>query len=431
MRLFLQGAAILLAAGLANAAHAQGKTQKVIIEDDDPNAIMLVTIDKAGDEIVRVMNETQPQRFHDPKAPRFILTDRKGRFALGIGGYVKATAEYDFDGISDDVDFYPSLIPNKGQGTYARNQFQMDATTSTIFLKLVGRTKNLGDFVVYTAGNFRGGDKVFQLQNAYASFLGFTLGYDYTLFMDAAGAPPTIDFAGPNGMAFHRATQFRYEHTFMQRLKMGIAVEMPDVDGLTTSNERIGVQRTPSFPLYVQYNWNKSSHLRVAGIFRSMTYDNLVAHKAESEAGWGVLASTTFNLGKSLQMFGQGVYGRGISQYMNDISNLNVDIVPNPEKQGEMQVLPMMGWYAGLQYNITPKVFISSTYSQSRLYSEKDYPRTPSDQYRYGQYLVANVFWNITPNLQAGVEYLHGWRTDFDDMTRQANRINVSAQFNF
>ena len=60
MRLFLQGAAILLAAGLANAAHAQGKTQKVIIEDDDPNAIMLVTIDKAGDEIVRVMNETQP-----------------------------------------------------------------------------------------------------------------------------------------------------------------------------------------------------------------------------------------------------------------------------------------------------------------------------------------------------------------------------------
>ena len=39
------------------------------------------------------------------------------------------------------------------------------ASTSTIFLKLVGHTKILGDFVVYTAGNFRdGSNKGFQLR---------------------------------------------------------------------------------------------------------------------------------------------------------------------------------------------------------------------------------------------------------------------------
>ena len=63
----------------------------------------------------------------------------------------------------------------------------MDATTSTVFLKLVGHTKHLGDFVVYTAGNFRGNGKGFELRNAYASLLGFTLGYDYGSFMDSAG----------------------------------------------------------------------------------------------------------------------------------------------------------------------------------------------------------------------------------------------------
>lgn len=141
MRLFVQGAVLLLGMGFLS---APAKAQKVVIEDDVPNSIVLVSQDKAGDEIVRIMNETQSPRFHDPKAPRFVLTDRKGRFALGIGGYVKATAEYDFGGISDDVDFYPSMIPNGGQN-YVRNQFQMDATTSTIFLKLVGRTKHLGD----------------------------------------------------------------------------------------------------------------------------------------------------------------------------------------------------------------------------------------------------------------------------------------------
>ena len=180
-------------------AHAQ---KKVIIEDEEPNSIMFVSKNKAGDEIIRIMNDRSQMRFHDPNAPRFLLTDQKGKFALGIGGYVRATAEYDFNGIVNDVDFYPALIPQRGSSNFAKNQFQMDITTSTLFLKLVGRTKHLGDFVVYTAGNFRGDGKTFELQNAYAQFLGFTIGYSYGSFMDLSALPPTIDFAGPNGSAF-------------------------------------------------------------------------------------------------------------------------------------------------------------------------------------------------------------------------------------
>ena len=89
-------------------AYAQ---QKVVIEDEEPNSIMFVSKNKAGDEIIRIMNDRSQMRFHDPNAPRFLLTDQKGKFALGIGGYVRATAEYDFNGIVNDVDFYPALIP--------------------------------------------------------------------------------------------------------------------------------------------------------------------------------------------------------------------------------------------------------------------------------------------------------------------------------
>lgn len=427
MKTLLKSAVLLLGMGLLS---TQAQAQKVIIEDDEPNAVMFISTDKAGDEIVRIMHETQGKRFHDPKAPRFVLTDRKGNFALGIGGYVKATGEYDFGGISKDIDFYPSMIPNKGQ-SYVRNQFQMDASTSTLFVKLVGRTKHLGDFVVYTAGNFRGGNYGFQLQNAYASFLGFTLGYDYGLFMDLSALPPTIDFAGPNGQIFYRSTQFRYERSFLKHWKAGIGVEMPVVDGITNDHVNVSVQRMPNFPAYIQYSWNSSSHIRAAAIVRNMTYDDLVAQKAKSEIGWGAFVSTTFNVGKSLQLFGQATYGRGIGQYLNDLSNLNVDIVPDPAKTGTMEVLPMMGWYAGIQYNICPKMFASTTYSQSRLYSENGYPESPSGQYRYGQYLVTNLFWNVTPNMQAGIEYLRGWRTDFNNETRHANRLNLAVQYNF
>ena len=84
--------------------------KKIVIEDEEPNSIMSVSRDKAGDEIIRIMNDRSQMRFHDPNAPRFLLTDQKGKFALGIGGYVRATGEYDFNGIVDDVDFYPALI---------------------------------------------------------------------------------------------------------------------------------------------------------------------------------------------------------------------------------------------------------------------------------------------------------------------------------
>ena len=48
-----------------------------------------------------------------------------------------------------------------------------------------------------------------------------------------------------------------------------------------------------------------------------------------------------------------------------------------------------------------------------------------------GQYLVANAFWNVSSNLQVGVEYLRGWRTDFSSSTRHANRLNMLVQYSF
>lgn len=100
---------------------------------EGPGPAVIISKDKNGkEELINVFEETQRPHFHDPRAPRFLLTDQQGKFALGIGGYLKTTMEYDFNGIVDDVDFIPALIPQPGS-TSVRNQFQMDASTSTIF----------------------------------------------------------------------------------------------------------------------------------------------------------------------------------------------------------------------------------------------------------------------------------------------------------
>ena len=410
----------------ALAVHAQ---KKVIIEDESPKGVVLVTIDKAGDEIIRIMNESQMPYIHEPQAPRFLLTDRKGKFALGIGGYVRATAEYDFGGIVDNIDFIPAYIPN---GSKIKNQFQMDASTSTIFLKLVGHTKILRRL---RGVHRRQLPRRFQQRLPTAQCLRVLPQRDgglcYGGFMDLGAMPSTIDFQGPNGATFYRATQVSYTYKGLKNFRFNASVEVPAVDGTTNSELDIAQQRMPDFTAYAQYGWNSKSHVRVGGLIRSMTYTSTLSDKAHAVTGFGIQASTTFNLGKQWQVFGQATYGKGIGQYLNDLSNLNVDIVPNPDEAGKMQALPMLGWYAGLQYNISPKVFLSSTYSMSRLYSENGYPANEPSTYRYGQYFVANLFWNVTPNMQVGAEYLRGWRTNFDNSTNHANRMNLLVQYSF
>ena len=136
--------------------------------------------------------------------------------ALGIGGYVKGTMSVDMDGISDNLDFVTADIPAPPQTTM-RNQFQMDASTSRIFLKLVGSNTSAGDFTVYLESDFRGknGHQYdLRLRQAFIQFGGWKVGKARTTFADAASSPPTIDFEGPSGSVSTKNTMIQYSHQF-------------------------------------------------------------------------------------------------------------------------------------------------------------------------------------------------------------------------
>ena len=59
MKTLLKSAVLLLGMGLLS-THSQA--QKVVVEDKEPNSVMFVTIDKAGNEIIRIMNASQSPR---------------------------------------------------------------------------------------------------------------------------------------------------------------------------------------------------------------------------------------------------------------------------------------------------------------------------------------------------------------------------------
>ncbi len=419
----LMAAVVLSAAVVANA-------QRWVEITDDATPIICIseTVNEAPD-VVEIFQNTQSVYHHDPRAPRFVLVDQKGKWGLGIGGYLQTKIEYDFDKAVSNVDFLPSAIQRNDAPS---SQYRMDMSNSTLFLKLVGSSRLLGDFVVYTSADWRGQGFGFQLQNAYMSTKYFTFGYTIGSFMDIAAIPTTIDYGGPCGMTFYRSTQLVFKYGFDFGLSMGIGVEAPNVNATGDEYLNVGAQRCPNVPLFVQYNWRNQpgNHVRLGAIMRDISYTDKVAGEDTDKVGWGVQASMLATIGK-LQLKGQFTVGEGIGSLVNNVSNIGVDVVPNPKVQGRAMMLSCEAWYAGLQYNFSSKWFASAAFSQTALHSRNGYGEAHPNGYRKGQYAVANVFYNISDNLQLGVEYLHGWRIDFDKKTFNANRVNLSARYDF
>lgn len=119
-----------------------------------------------------------------------------------------------------------------------------------------------------------------------------------------------------------------------------------------------------------------------------------------------------------------------------DLAGLGLDMTPDPEHPGHLTPVKAWGGYAGLQYDFSKSLYCSATYSHVRTYAPRYASQaeeaTPWDaQYRYGQYAVCNLFWNITDALQTGVEYIYARRVDYNGAQAHDNRLQAMVQLTF
>ena len=422
---------------------AMAQTRVYEVEEYTPTIYMIAVgneLQEYDPEVVRVaiiedFVETKRHGFQQAHNPQFIFSTRNNRFSLGIGGMVNLRTSYDLKGAVGNIDFVPYDIPmHKG---YANQQrVMMDASTSRLFMKAIVNSNTLGRVYVYTDMDFRGGEEftyIPRLRSAYVNLLGFTIGRDVTTFCDLAAAPTTIDFQGPNAYNFAFNEMIRYERGFVRNhLKVGVAAEMPSVNATYGENFEPIYQRVPDGIAYVQYAWgeNKSSHVRLSGVIRDMYLHNKTTGENTTQVGWGAQFSGHIEAGSWVDLYMNGVYGRGITPYIQDLSGAPYDFVYKPEKPTEIHTLPMWGWQAAAQVNIIPSTFwFTGGYSTVRL--EVDNSALSENQYKRGEYIFGNLFYNVTPNFTLALEYLHGSREDVSNAHNRANRISVMAQYNF
>ena len=410
-----------------------GATQAQTVLLDTIRTSVIVTDERqtSDNEIIKAMYEANGRHFQDPRAPRFLFMDRKGKVALGIGGYVKGTMSVDMGGISDNLDFVTADIPVPKQADM-QNQFQMDASTSRLFLKLVGRNTAVGNFSVYVESDFRGKDGHqydLRLRQAYIRLGNLLFGRTRSTFADGAAGPPTIDFEGPSGSVSKKNTMIQYKQQIDKNWSWAASIESPSESYTVVKNESKSIkQRIPDIPAYLQYEWNDGqSHIRLSGLFRALSYRNLVKAENEYAIGWADQLSGMIAFSHRITFYYQAAYGKGYADYLNDLGGSGYDLIPDGDG-GKLKAPYALGIVGGLQYNFCKNYFVSASYSQCRLY---DQASLSNSAYKYGQYVVANAFYTPFSNCQVGIEFLYGNRHNHDGESGNAHRLNAMIQYYF
>lgn len=419
-------AALILAAPCAGAVVVLNPVDTIYV----PARSIAVTGTQSRD-LVGIIYSRDNLYFNEPGAPRFLFFDKEGKIAFGIGGSVKGTAHYDFNGaIGEGPDFTTYDIPVPADPAN-RQALGADLSHSSIYLRLVGRTTRFGYYSAFLQTNFTGdapGKYGFLLKQAYMTLGPWLGGLTNSTFVDVAAAPPTIEEEGPCGQISVKQIMVRYAPRLDDHWSLGLAVEIPKNTFTTNShNERIA-QRVPDIPAYVQYRWGGgNSHVRLSGLVRTMSYRNLLEQKNHFANGWGAQLSGMAELVPGLTLMYQAAYGAGISSYVNDLGGNGLDLISPDADSGRMTAPHSLGLLGGLQYD-WGKLTVSGSWSLCRLYDQGDMGPTT---YKYANYVTANVFYNPLSDFQVGVEYNWGMRKDMDGTSGHANRISVLAQYSF
>lgn len=424
----------ILALGAVFSLSAQDHPTTQLLQQIDDNKVDILFSDKDGDQnVYEYFLENAPKDFHAPKVPRFAIRGKNDKFIMGIGTQIKAVGAFDWGAdMPSTNEFITSAITPAAPGNGSRLRASFAQTSFYLnFIALPGNDNQIGGYV---NAYFLGNNDNFALQYAYIKYRGIQIGYYTSLFSDAAAVPPTIDFEGPNAYTCATVKGVQYTRAFGKGFSGGIGLEFPDMMSSTYGNATRSVhQRVPDIPLYVQYAAPSGTYVRLAGIVRNLQYRDLLKPCNRDIVGWGLALSGIVNITPALTGYYQGAYGRGMTSYIQDLTGMGLDLTPCPSHDGRMKAVEAWGAYGGLQYTFNPKWFCSATYSHVRAYP-KAYTggETPwAEQYSYGQYVVANLFYNVTSYFQTGIEYIWGRRVDMNGVQNHVNRINLQAQLTF
>lgn len=418
-------AALLMTLASSFQIHAQRDSRTM--EKDVTTLLNNDKEDKATVE--KIMKQNAPQSPNENGLPRFALVGKNREFYLGIGGQFLGEGVFTWgDNNPSATLFAPSSLTPETPGNGGNTQFGWQ--TSSIYMNFVAMPGTDNQVGIFFKANLMGNNNAFNCYHFYAKYRGLTAGYTNSLFTDAAAEPMTIDFEGPNGYPYMTLFTAYWEQKFTKNFSGAIGIDAPSGSMTAGNSTKIVNQRVPAVPLCLQYAWNDGgSHIRLSGLIRPLQYRNLSDEANKTNVGGGVQLSGMTGIAGGLSTNFNAAYGSGIGSYLQDDNGLGLDAVPT-SKPGEMKMVNTLGVTGGLSYAFSHKVSTNLTYSHLVNWLP-DEAVVSDSQYRYGDYVAANVIYNINKFVSAGIEYDYGHRKDFNGNGLHANRLQCQLAVTF
>jgi hypothetical protein len=291
------------------------------------------------------------------------------------------------------------------------------------------------------------GQTTIRLRHAYGELGQFGVGQYWSPFMDIDVFPNTVEYWGPNGMAFFRNIQFRWM-PIKGDTRLTFALERPgaSADGGVVS-DRVELEdvraRFPYPDFSAEYrSAHEWGYVELAGIVRYMKWEDLGQEQYDLSGdaiGWGLNLSSNIKLGKDNIVRLSVLYGAGVQNYMNDAPvDVALKTTGDVEKPVEGVAIPLLGVVAFLEHNWSDKFATAIGYS---MLSMDNTELQGYDAFRMGNYAIGNIIYTPVPNVMMVAELQYGDRDNFNNLNdeddypeeylKTANIIKVQFSFKY
>lgn len=365
---------------------------------------------------------------------RYLIWGKKDTFIVGVGGFGMATVGEDFGNADADANSFSvsQLTPGAPEGAKA---FNISAAQTTLYLNFVAFPGSANQIGVFVMGNMLGDNYAPSLEEAYVSYRGIRAGYNYTVFSDNGTMPSTIDHQGPNSSTAIQLPQLSYSLPFgkNRQWEAQAGVSIPQTSFTCAYATESCRGRIPDFAAALKYCWAEGGgSVKAAAIVRSLSYRNTAESRFIDKAAWGVMVTGMTPIAGPFSFCWNGVYGNGVASYIQDLSDMGLDMTPGADGKG-LRLSTSWGAYGGISCALSEKVVMTGFYSHVRNYAKRF---TGTEQewgnlYSYGQYAGGNLMWQVSPILSTGVEYLYGRRVDNNGAQNHCSRVQAMLKVDF
>lgn len=434
-------AALLLMAGVM-AAPLSARTVRQAARDSimQDHRIILMGNEAKGQpsplsqrKLIEQFYINQFENTRQPDAPYFLFMSRDANLAMGVGGDIKVRTYFDPGNSQPGSSFSPYDIPMT-RDELNRNHLGATPAGTALYFRIIGHDSRIGLYQVYIKAKFNGGaSNDFKLNKAYVTLNDWTVGYATSTFSDGAAEPPIVDVNGTTLSMDYTTMLIRYLHTFRNSgVSLAASVEAPSLsfegvnlpDGDPSAAAR--KQSVPDIVAMAQYEWAPGQHVRLSGIVRWLPYRNLVNQTNHTPKGWGFQLSTVFNPVRPLTLYGTLNFGRSYTNNTGNFLLSEYDLVADSRYDGRMSTLPSWSYLVGATYHFNTRLYSSLSFGQARV-TQSHF----SDQYKYGLFGAANLFYNLTPRILFGGEFSFGKRAEFSGAHAWGRRFSLMAQMSF